>query len=223
MTGILEQGYWLRPTSGPKEGPSHHLGGQTRVPGAECPNCRKPLLTLWELDPQDPLLRLEAGGLDQLSVLFCWTCPAAQSIVVYQLPLASRPFRLIEFALGAAATDFPYERYPIAFPSQALTLVALTPEEQAVIHRLNLGEEVDWSDQRYKELSCPQHQVGGEPYLMQPLENVGCPQCGAPMPLFGTVGNDTFTVQKFTDNDYVQTLVHLCHGCSIVAVYQRCD
>jgi hypothetical protein len=142
---------------------------------------------------------------------------------MYQLPTAATAFRLIEFAPGEPTADFPYENYPVAFPARELTLVALTSEEQDVIRHLNHDDEVDWSDQRYRELSRPQHQIGGEPYLVQPSEEVHCAECGGPMPLFGTVGNDTFAPQKFTDNDYVQTLVHLCHRCSTVAVYQRCD
>jgi hypothetical protein len=223
MTGIPEQGYWLRPLDKAQPGPTHRLGGKTRIPGAQCPNCRKPLLTLWELDARDPLLGFQAAGLARLSVLFCWTCPVAQSVLMYQLPSAATSFRLLDVASGKPTPDFPYEGYPIAFASQELTLVALTLEEQDILRRLNVGGDVDWSDRRYQQLSRPRHQIGGEPYLVQPLEEVHCSGCGAAMPLFGTVGNDTFGPEKFTDNDYVQTLVHLCRHCWIVAVYQRCD
>ena len=223
MTSIIQQGYWLRPSPVLHAGPSHRLGGATRDPRATCPNCQKPLLTLWELDARDPILRLGDAGPASLTVLFCWTCPAAQSNIIYQLPRTGVGFRLLEFAVGEPSADFPYEDYPEAFPPRALSLVALSEEEQAVLRELNGDGEVDWSKGLYRELSCPRHQVGGEPFLVQPLEDLDCPHCGDRMPLFGTVGNDTFGPKKFTDNDYVQTLVHLCHRCWTVAVYQRCD
>jgi hypothetical protein len=223
MSGLPAQGYWLRPLDGVPVGPAHVLGGETRISGAVCPNCRKPLLTLLRLNAQDQRLGLQTAALTEINVLFCWTCPAAQSTIVYQLPSAGTDFRLVSFAAGPPATDFPYEGYPVSFPARALMLVALTSQEQDALSQLNAGAGVDWADSRYCDLSRPQHQIGGEPYLMQPLEQLGCPQCGGPMPLFGTVGNDTFAPEKFTDNDYVQTLVHLCRDCWIVAVYQRCD
>lgn len=223
MSGLPAHGYWLRPLDSAPEGPAHVLGGETRVSGAACPNCEKPLLTLLRLDVQDPRLGLQTGALTEIRVLFCWTCPAAQSTIVYQLPSASADFRLVSFAAGPPATDFPYESYPVSFPARALMLVALTSDEQDALSQLNAGVEIDWSDSRYRDLSRPQHQIGGEPYLMQPLEELQCPHCAGPMPLFGTVGNDTFAPEKFTDNDYVQTLVHLCRDCWVVAVYQRCD
>jgi hypothetical protein len=201
----------------------HRLCGEPRVAGAECPNCRKPLLPLLELDAADPRLALAGTGLERLPILFCWTCEAAQSTIIYRVEEAGRRITLLQFHYGAVVEDFPYEAYPVYFPGHDATLASLTDAEQVLLHRINIGEgeAIEWPT--YREYAVPRHQVGGEPYLVQPLDDVACPDCGAAMPLFATLGDDTWSEQKFTGNDWVQTLVHLCRRCGTIGIYQRCD
>ncbi len=221
LVSIPAQGFWLRAAQ--EEGArQHRLGGETQVPGAVCPNCHKPLLTLIDLDAQDPSLELEGTGLSRLPVLFCWTCPAAQSTVLYQLS-DSGDVSLINYQRGEPVNDFPYENYPRSFPRHAVQLAPLEAQEQTLVHELNTADHPGALAWKHRELAKPQHQIGGEPYLIQPLEEIFCPECRGVMPLFGTLGDDSLSSDKFTGNDFVQTLVHLCRSCRVVAVYQRCD
>lgn len=221
-TSVPACGFWVRATTHVPGGPRHYLGGETRAPGAVCPNYRKPLLTLLDLDAHDPTLELQGTGLARFPVLFCWTCPAALSTVVYRFTGAGGDVALLDYKRGEPAADFPYVDYPASFPRHAVGLVALTPQEQALLHDLNSADDSDlaWT---HRDLARPRHQVGGEPYLVQPLEEVRCPECQRGMPLFAALSDDALGSLKFADNDFVQALVHLCRPCRVVAVYQRCD
>jgi thiol-disulfide isomerase/thioredoxin len=73
-------------------------------------------------------------------------------------------------------------------------------------------------------LDAPRHQLGGEPYLIQPGAGaLDCPKCRAELPLLAAVGDDTIDGRGFTGNDYVQVLYFLCTQCAILAAYQTCD
>jgi hypothetical protein len=181
------------------------------------------MLTLLDLDALDPLVELQGSGLTRLPVLFCWTCPAAQSIVRYQLLTPGNVVRLINYEQEEPVTDFPYEDYPVSFPRHALRFQALTEHERSYLHELNTTDNPGPPTRAHRDLARPQHQIGGEPYLVQPLQRVPCPECRRIMPFFGTIGDDTLSPRKFTGNDFVQTLVHLCRACRVAAVYQQCD
>lgn len=217
------QGYWLRIHRNHPARARHYLCGETTCVGAECPNCRKPLLTLLTLDAHDDLLLLQDTGLSHLRILFCWTCPIAQGDFCYRLGSAGERIELLSYTQGPREVGFPYADYPSSFPALATFLVPLTDEEQAVLRIRNVGGDVGEAWERNPQVDRPQHQVGGEPYLLQNSEQRRCPRCGLPMPLFASVGDDTGSGQGFTQNAWVQTLVHLCRDCCVLTLYQRCD
>jgi hypothetical protein len=133
------QGYWLRTPSSLSVAPRHHLCGETACTGAECPNCKKPLLTLLTLDANDDVLLLREIGLSRLPVLFCWTCPIAQADFPYRLKSGGAQVELLAFASGPPELDFPYPEYPRSFPAHPVQLVPLSDEEQAVLRNPQCG------------------------------------------------------------------------------------
>jgi hypothetical protein len=181
------------------------------------------LLTLLTLDAHDDRLWLQGTGLSRVPILFCWTCPIAQDDFCYRLRSAGDRVELLTHAQGPQEPDFPYADYPRSFPAKPALLVPLTDEEQAVLRTRNAGSEVGPAWERNPQADRPQHQIGGEPYLLQGPEPRHCPGCALPMPLFASVGDDTGSARGFTQNPWVQTLVHLCRHCCVLTLYQRCD
>ena len=60
---------------GRKDDGDHWLGGAVDLQGANCPNCKIPLVLHWDINCRDPRFRRNKfGPLDRLPLLFCWSC-----------------------------------------------------------------------------------------------------------------------------------------------------
>ena len=55
--------------------------GEHGIPGATCPNCKKPLLRLLSLTVRDPRLELDGLARSFVHLLFCWTCPLERGFI----------------------------------------------------------------------------------------------------------------------------------------------
>jgi hypothetical protein len=222
MRPYLDQGYFLHqdPLA---SGDGHACCGPCTIRGAVCPNCSAPLLQFVNFDLRDPRLGLSTFRARHLPLLFCWRCPLAQEPFAYRL-LEDGGVDLIACGIGEPEIDFPYPDYPAAFPAAKFGLVPLTDAQQATVADLNAGAI---SDQKLVDgllLDVPRHQIGGEPYLVQPgMGAMVCPKCKVELPLLATIGDDTVDGRGFTGNDYVQVLYFLCANCSVVTAYQTCD
>lgn len=147
----------------------------------------------------------------------------AQAPFAYRL-LENGSVELVIYGTGRPESDFPYPEYPAAFPSVTCDLLPLTKAQQAMIAELNAGEFVEPAVADGLLLDVPRHQIGGEPYLVQPgMGAMDCPTCKTELPLLATIGDDTIDGRGFTGNDYVQVLYFLCSTCAVVAAYQTCD
>jgi len=206
----------------------HYFCGPQEVGGALCPNCRKPLLRFLALDTCDSRLNLQGSPSETLSLLFCWTCNIAQERFLYRILADGVEF--LRYGRGGVEADFPYEGYPIFFPGARATLRQMTAEEQhlIVLQQSNLETEADalarseFARQR-PDLSDVRHQVGGEPFLLQPFAAGECPDCGGEMPFLASIGNDCLDVRGLAGEDGVQVLFQYCRRCHIVGVYQETD
>jgi hypothetical protein len=224
ILSVPKQGYWLRPRgeSSPA-GATHFLGGKFGGEGSNCPNCNKPLLLVLDLGAHDLRLGLSQTGLLRLPLLFCWTCIAAESTIRYRVDERGNRITLLEFERGDMLSGYPKGYYPWAFPQHQLALHAITETEQAVLQQINRAEDPGFAAAHYSDLARPAHQVGGEPYLVQPIQQTLCKECGVSMPLFAATSNETFSPEKFADYDWVQVLFHVCRTCRVVACYQLMD
>jgi thiol-disulfide isomerase/thioredoxin len=214
-----KQGYWLRLVEKKSLSFSHQLGGAHDIPGAGCPNCKKPLLQLLSLDPADERINLAACPLDRFPVLYCWTCNVAQDDFYYQLQ--GKEVRLIKYKKGGVELDFPYRKYPVYFPASLAELHPLTNREQDAIHAINQGDE-DAEDEN-PNLSVPAHQIGGEPIYLDRGRSLRCLACKSEIPLLATVADNAGKQRSFTRNEFVQVMVFVCRKCWVVGCYQQCD
>jgi hypothetical protein len=201
----------------------HWFCGEHTIPGAQCPNCRKPLLRMLTLDTRDRRLGLQALGLPHVHLLFCWTCHLAQGETAYRL-LPNGGIRFVQHRRGGVSKTFPYRDYPRAFPGRRFTLAAVAPREARTLAALNAGEVSTTSLGRSaRQLAMPRHQIGGEPRFLQGTPRRICPRCRHPMTFLASVGDDTLGGSGFTGNAFVQVLFLLCERDKIVLSLQQCD
>jgi hypothetical protein len=205
----LPAAWWLVPNAGSY---AHKIGGSHSLAAATCPNCVEPLLQLGQLDTTDPKLSCLAALGPVVPLLFCWRCGVAQSPFVYRVQ-AGRMW-ILQAGREPTETDFPYPDYPRFFEPQPSDLVELNPNEQAAILFVNEGGSDEDLD--------PEHQVGGEPYLLQGRESVECQRCDQTMAFLAAIADHNSDPRGFTSNPWVQVLYFLCRPCHVLGVVQRC-
>src|SRR5262249_38302682 len=227
MTGLLSHvlpGYIVRPSEpGAMTEWEHCLFGPHLIAGAASPNSQRPLLRLLQFDMADPRLGFHGNAGEVLPLLFSWSCEISQSPFIYRVP-SNTTIELITYRQGEAYDDFPYPGYPSHFPERTAVLIPIPPREQDAIRSLNSGtmDAADLAaDQR--DLYVPRHQVGGEPFLVQPWQSLDCPSCERPMPFLASVGDETGTPKGLTGNRFVQTCFSYCAECRVIGARQQCD
>ena len=230
----IEQGYFLDfdISKGDSFTLLHQFCGENDFPNAICPNCDKPLLLFLSLDKRDVRLNLSSLPSQILPLCWCWTCNVAQESMCYQID-SNGDFRWLKYGKGGVEEDFPYSNYPKFFPSVPVSLTPLSEEEQRIIQGINCDEVEKWDlpeDLRY--LSIPNHQVGGEPYLIQqdPDYHLGihgdlvtCPICSQTMNFLAAIGDKSLGDIGFVDNEFVQVLFHYCFRDHVISAFQQCD
>lgn len=220
----ISPGYIVRVAErGDKDGWQHRLFGMHSIAGAVSPNSGRPLLRLLQLDMADPKLELNRGPGEVLPLLFSWSCEMSQSPVIYRVK-SSAAVELMVYRRGKAYDDFPYAEYPSHFPERTAALVPIPAREQDAIRDLNSGRLAPADlPAHQRDLVVPRHQVGGEPFLVQPWESLDCPSCTRPMPFLASIGDDSGTPEGLTGNPFVQTCFSYCRPCRVVGARQQCD
>lgn len=202
----------------------HYFCGSHQIMGASCPNCHKPLLRFLSINLADKRLSLTSSLFKNLPLFFCWTCNIAQELFYYKV-INDSTINIIKYKKGGVETDFPYSDYPTFFPGRQAFLEEIPDNVQHILSRLN-AREIDEADvmEQYPTFCKPRHQLGGEPYLIQPeLSSVGCPMCKDRMPFLASIGDDCVDPRGFTGNEYVQVLFFYCKRCSVIGAFQQCD
>lgn len=200
----------------------HSLGGVGGLRGAWCPNCAKPLLPLATFDASDTRLEVLADELAEIPLLFCWRCGVTDAPLVYRIVGRGAAVSLLSWGAGPPHPDFPYPLYPDCFERVAVRLSPLG-HRQAVIRELNMRGHPWGLVSEYPDLSRPSNQVGGEPILLQGCEPPTCPGCCCSMPFFAAIGDAAGGGRKFTGNDFVHVLFHLCRSCKVIVARQFSD
>jgi hypothetical protein len=224
--GIPTTGYWLNFTP-PSSAHLHELCGPNAIPGADCPNCKRPLLKVAVFSAGDPAVALDPTRIPSLPLLYCWTCSIPYGEFRYSIePEGSvRILTLLDSYEGAFGPDGPYDGYTGQFPSTSFCLEPQSEEEQRSLRARSEGAE----EELPSELDSPRHQVGGYPMIYNPQSDI-CPQCGKDMPIFAVIADNTrgngdakSVSESFVDNSGVHTVFLLCRSCSVVSVYHSCD
>jgi len=227
MTGFVSHflpGYVVRPAeTGDKAEWRHFLFGPHSIAGVVSPNSGRPLLRLLQLDMADPRLGFHGNTGEVLPLLFSWSCEISQSSFIYRVT-SNTAIELMIYRRGEAYDDFPYPGYPSHFPERTAVLIPIPAPAQDAIRSLNNGS-LEAADLRAEQrgLCVPRHQVGGEPFLVQPWQSLDCPSCNRPMPFLAFVGDDTGTPEGLTGNRFVQTCFSYCRPCRVVGARQQCD
>ena len=177
----------------------HVAAGAHDIPGATCPNCKKPLLRLLSLDSRDPLLELDGLARPFVHLLFCWTCPLSNGFT-YGLGHDGR-IALVDYATGSPESTFPWHDYPVHFAGSAVALVPIDPV---------VG-------------GSQSHQIGGQPRFVQAPPRDFCPHCGGPMVFLALVADEPPHGGSMCGNDTVQIVFTLCREDRVVSCSQQCD
>jgi len=204
----------------------HTFCGKHHVSGAWCPNCQRPLLRFLALDVSDPRLQLSGTPFNPLSLFYCWTCEGTGGENLFYRFGRAEEIVLIQYGQKPYVDDFPYPNYPLAFPQARAMLLRITPEAQRYITLINADEMEEGEEpESYHDLTWPQHQVGGEPYLVQhnPEYRMDCPICGRRMPFLASIADNCLDPRGFTGNDFVQVIYHYCPVCYVVGAGNWCD
>ena len=230
----------------------HTFCGPQDIPGAQCPCCHRPFVRYLALDTRDARLNLQDSPFPMLSLLDCPRCtvqggsPAHHSEFFYRT-LANSGIEIVQYVLnGRQANDYhPYENYPTFLPGAKAVLQALTPTEQEALTRINhrcdyedippevwdamseaeqeeLMNDDWWDEEPYDSLFRIRHQVGGEPYHIQGLVVLNCPDCGVQMPFLASIADDCLEARGIVGYESNAILFHYCRRCHIVATYSRC-
>jgi len=221
LVSIPERGFTLRFTNRSRF--AHTFCGEHSIPGAQCPNCRKPLLRMLTLDTADRRLGLQGLAVPRLHLLFCWTCNLAQGEASYRL-LADGGVRFVKHRRGGVARDFPYPNHPRFFPGSRFVPEPVPAAESRILGKLNSGElrSIDLR-KADRHLATPRHQIGGQPYFVQGPPSAECPRCNGPMTFLASIGDETLDGAGFTGNSFVQVLFLLCEKDRIITTLQQCD
>ena len=229
IESIPAKGYFVRfaKDAGTQMSYRHKFCGPNDLRGASCPNCNKPLLVFLSLDVRDPKLEILDSPFDAFPLLFCWTCNIAQVELFSYRVLKDGSVYLLDYGEGGAATEFPgtpYDNYPDYFPSVHVTLEEISDGDQEIIKRMMKDDNYFVKHMNdYPRLSECSHQIGGEPFLVQPLMRMNCPLCGKAMPFFASIGDDSGDNTGFTKNPYVQVIYYYCRNCHLISSYAQCD
>ncbi|MDX1984176.1 MAG: hypothetical protein SFV51_28130 [Bryobacteraceae bacterium] len=220
MEGLPRQGYVL--DFGAREGFKHEFCGPHSIQGGLCPNCHKPLLRLLSLDTRDERLRLGRVGFPYLHLMYCWTCAIPSDYFIYRMSPAGG---LDLHYYGRGAGREPYAGYPPHFPGRRVSLRALSRRQQTVMRVFNTPSILAPTAEE-ELLIEPLHQIGGEPHLIAPLNDVLCQKCGHKMPMLASVcdnaggaGVRPGYAESFTQNAEVQVMFHYCRRCWVVGAY----
>lgn len=221
LVSIPARGFTLKVATRTRFG--HRFCGEHSIPGAQCPNCRKPLLRMLTLDTADRRIGLQGLAVRNLHLLFCWTCNLAQGETAYQV-LPDGGVRFVKHRRGGVARNFPYPNYPRFFPGCRFVPEPVPAAESRILGKLTSGElrSIDLR-KADRHLATPRHQIGGQPYFLQGPPSAECPRCNGPMSFLASVGDETLDKAGFTGNSFVQVLFLLCRKDLIVTTLQQCD
>jgi hypothetical protein len=193
----------------------HVFCGENSIPGAECPNCKAPLLHIATLDQSDPNMSSFGLDLPSLPLLTCWTCPAstrlhyrieADCVTVLEAenrePYPELPHEEFPYQ------SFPHENYPRCFPASPF-------------HLEPIESPSDWWGEDDEVLLI--HTIGGYRTIFQDEEPRKCLLCGTDMKLFAVICDLNTSPLGFTNNIGCLMLLFICADCGTITATQQCD
>lgn len=221
ISAVLSPGYFLVPSVEPAHA-LHSVGGSNES-GAVSPNSGKPLLRLMTVDLSDQRIPVKINGCRFARFYYSWTCGIHEGPFYYKL--LNESIAILKYQRGISSDDFPYAGYPTSLPAELRRLELISQQDQDLIQQMNVDAPDAFEiSERRPDLATPRCQIGGVPRCMQwPLSSLKCPECGAEMPVFASVGDSLAQGFRMTGNEFVQVVYHVCLACAILGAYNLCD
>ncbi|MBB5944501.1 hypothetical protein [Xanthomonas sp. 3307] len=204
-----------------------YIGGRCTLPGALSPNTGAPLTQFARVVQSSEGFAVPGFDEAELHFLYSWKCDIHRGDFSYKYINGS--IEVVEYTSGSDDyEDFPYPNYPEAFDEVSVGIRRLSEEEVAVIGKLNAPDvdpDYKFSGSLPSELSVPQHQFGGVPYLLDAgRARKVCPACKKEMTIIASVGNKNYSTDEgFVGNDFVQILYFSCSFCKVISALNFSD
>ena len=237
MRRELMPGYFIKFAGDPTY--QHHIGGRTEMHGAQCPNCRKPLMLYLSLDTTDARLGLQGIGVDVLRLFACLRCALTWHGFAYTI-LDENSVKLVEYHVGQTTWDDWYEDVGVDMISHRPIVLESIPARVIELYE-RLNDEQTLTESEEMEIAQVTNsfadkeaggypvvdvvnQVGGTTFLPQLLDAPHCRRCAEQ-------GNDhqTFFLASLTNDakqglkiahDGTQLVFFLCPVCRTVHFVQ---
>ncbi len=193
-----------------------------------CPNCRSLLLQTLVI-PSEYIREIVGIDLaDDVSLLFCWHCPASM-----QLCYGYGQDGNIEFRRWAAGSDKdlpPYSDYPESFPEFKVGFCKQSDQEREIHHML-IARNQTYSDIRRRATEIgvdrtgmqPIYQIGGLPFLFEPPPSSLCCVCNSVLRFLATIPNWNTSSEGFAGSESVLMLYQICEECKTVCASNQTD
>jgi hypothetical protein len=240
--------YGLRMKSSPKA-IRHYTGGAAPHKGNKCPQCKKCLTLLWDLDLHDELIpdyvNRGFSPAQRLPLYVCWQCLAASYAVLSDRQIKCFPFDLHTEYLQKDETPFRADlveipRRPIAFDSIPSTVDAILSLADMIGHdaldksaRKTLNT---YFGKRTEPWDYPMSQFGGQPLVYQDHQNKVCPNPKCPANKLSHPYADSeiaylmkemalihWTDEPVLEEHCFQLLYSICGICFSIRAEYRCD
>lgn len=235
----------------------HWQGGEPAHEDALCQSCGRLLLQIWDLNCEDPRFARNGEavfqGIKRLPLLMCWRCSGSLAYVV-----RNQSIEMLECSGKYQGDNFPYRDYPQFFPRRALRPTH-RDELPSQFHELLEELRNDHSEETDREFTDERqqllyeilgrnitdsfylwwHQVGGEPGLLQGLDEQPCPNPSCkgfsndePLKVLAAIKNDPpgglpmlESLEQIEQDDgffnsWVQLVYYVCDRCFAIRVVQ---
>lgn len=225
---------------------SHVAGGPCPQGDSHCPNCERPLTTLWNIDLNDPKLPSELRDIfpncDRLPFLICWQCVSSSywpqrngDVKCFPFDWAVDYLEEDETPFAEASNELP-ER-TIAFdviPANVETLLDDEDNFESFDEHSRTTLEKWYGKELRSSWSLPFSQLGGQPLIVQRHTNLACPnsECPAHSLLDDESTEDEYFMQELAvvhhDHEPVlaqhcfQILYYVCGICGAIRGEYRC-
>lgn len=213
----------------------HAIGGTHTLEGAECVNCKLPLMQFAALDLLDPRIKLDVvKGVEIVPLLYCMRCSLCWYDFVYRM-LDESEVEIIRIHQEGTWASWGDEGLPDPLPTRPFDLEAMPEPLELMYDKLNNGEELSVDELAYIQkvtnrvavrTVSPVNQIGGRSYLMQRLDDPVCTYCSRfgvhnRMYFLASLVNDERVGLKITFPCY-QIVFFFCPKCCSLHVQHSC-
>lgn len=214
---------------------AHRFGGRQSIPGADCPNCKKPLMQHLVLDTRDPLVPLRSVA-PLIPLLYCMRCALCWETFSYSFEKLDR-IRILQAHRGETCWDDWYgEGMGDEFEERAVMLEPISPRIQELLDFMTREDQALPAEEEAEVRQClkwPQgravdafNQVGGRTFMICGPLTQFCSKCAKqPMGLLASLANSVITRQSYVQlmpkGAHWQILFFMCPRCASISVINR--